>query len=109
MRILFDHGVPRPLIECLASHAVMTAQSLGWDTLRNGELILAAERAGFDVLLTTDKNMRYQQSLTNRGIAVVVLENAQWPFLKNHVAAVESALHRAEPGHWTLVQTPPRD
>src|SRR4051794_3037099 len=98
MRILFDHGVPRPLADCLASHDVVTAQSLGWDTRRNGELIVAAEEAGFDVLLTTDKNMRYQQSLTNRRIAVVVLENAQWPFLKNHVVSRRVSTRRCRAG-----------
>jgi len=88
---------------------VVTAQSLGWDTLTNGELIMAAEQAGFDVLLTTDRHMRYQQSLNNRRIAVLVLENAQWPFLKNHVASVESAVEGAEPGRWSIVEMPARD
>jgi hypothetical protein len=63
MRILFDHGTPAPLRASLASYSITRTQDLGWDRFSNGELLTAAERAGFDLLLTTDKNMRHQQNL----------------------------------------------
>ena len=69
MRVLFDQATPVPLRSYLEGHTVRTAAQEGWDQLRNGDLLAAAEDAGFDILLTTDKNMRYQQKLTGRNIA----------------------------------------
>lgn len=77
MLILFDNGVPAPLRQALKDHVVVEAMERGWDQLVNGELIAAAEAEGFEILLTTDKNMRYQQNLTDRKIAFVVLGNQQ--------------------------------
>jgi hypothetical protein len=79
MRIIFDQATPVPIRPYLQHHTVRTAVQEGWDKLRNGELLTAAEEAGFDLLLTTDKNMRYQQNLAGRKIAVVVLGQQQWP------------------------------
>ena len=73
MRILFDHGTPFPLRGALTGHSIARAQDLGWDRLSNGELLTAAEQAGFALLLTTDKNIRYQQNLAGRTIAILVL------------------------------------
>ena len=58
MKILFDQGTPVPIRRFLEGHVVRTAAQQAWDTLRNGELLDAAEADGFDVLLTTDKNLR---------------------------------------------------
>ena len=69
MRVLFDHGKPAPLIPFLAGHTVTKAKHRGWDTLSNGDLLTVAEEAGFDLLLTADKNIRYQQNLEGRRIA----------------------------------------
>ena len=80
MRILFDNGTPRGVATSLTDHIVEEARSRGWDTLGNGELLDAAEAAGFDVLVTTDRNIRYQQSLTDRKIAIVVLDKARWRY-----------------------------
>ena len=66
MRILFDHGTPAPLIPFLTGHIVTKAKDAGWDQMVNGELLYSAEQAGFDVLLTTDKNMVAQQNLKTR-------------------------------------------
>jgi hypothetical protein len=79
MLILFDHVTPRGIARFLPGHTVTKARERGWDTLSNGDLLAAAERAGFDVLLTADKNMRYQQNLTGRRLALVVLSTPQWP------------------------------
>jgi hypothetical protein len=78
MLILFDQGTPRGIASSLAGHTVRKARTQGWDTLANGELLEAAETAGFELLLTTDKNLRYQQNLTHRKIAIVVLGKARW-------------------------------
>jgi hypothetical protein len=75
MLILFDNGTPAPLRHALKNHIVIEAFERGWDRLVNGELIAAAEAAGFELLLTTDKNMRYQQNLKGRRIAFVVVGN----------------------------------
>jgi hypothetical protein len=106
MRILFDHGTPAPLRSFLVSHTVREAKAQGWDTFKNGELLTAAEAAGFDVLVTTDKNIRYQQNLTGRTIAIIVLGNAQWPVLRLHVARVVAVVNAATPGSFTEVDIP---
>lgn len=72
----------------------------------NGDLIAAAEAEGFDLLLTTDKNMRYQQNLTGRKIAFVVLGNQQWPTLRRYVDRVVAAVDAATPGSYSEVEIP---
>ena len=78
MRVLFDNGTPRGVATVLKDHVVEEARARGWDILRNGELLDAAEAAGFQVFITTDRNLRYQQNLTNRKIAVVILGKGRW-------------------------------
>jgi hypothetical protein len=106
MLILFDNGTPAPLRHALAGHVVVEAIERGWDRLANGELIAAAEAAGAELLLTTDKNMRYRQDLTNWKLAFVVLGNQQWPTLRHHVALVAAAVNAAKPGSYTEVEIP---
>lgn len=106
MRILFDQATPVPIRPFLTGHTVRTAAQQGWDKLRNGDLLSAAEAAGFDILLTTDKNMRYQQNLTGRRISVVILGRQQWPHLRPHVQRVVEAVDAAKPGSFTEVEIP---
>jgi hypothetical protein len=106
MRILFDHGTPAPLRAFLVEHLIQRTQDLGWDTLSNGELLTNAEEAGFDLLLTTDKNIRYQQNLAGRKIAIVVLGTSQWPVLRLHAARVAAAVAAAAPGSYSEVTGP---
>ena len=106
MLVLFDHGTPRGLARFLAGHTVKRARAQGWDRLRNGELLDAAEAGGFDVLLTTDKNMRHQQNLADRTIALVVLGNSTWPVVRLHVERVVAAVNAATPGSYTEVDIP---
>ena len=73
MKVLFDQGTPAPLRKHLTDYQVSTAFELGWATLKNGELLRRAESAGFDVLVTTDHTLRYQQNLSERTIALIVL------------------------------------
>jgi hypothetical protein len=106
MLILFDHGTPRGIARSLLGHTVKQAKEQGWDTLSNGELLSAAERAGFQVLLTTDKNIRYQQNLAGRKIAVVVLGRARWRLIRAVMPRIVSAIEAAWPGTFTEVDVP---
>jgi hypothetical protein len=106
MLVLLDQGTPVPIRAFLRAHTVQTASQRGWDTLKNGELLKAAEDAGFEVLVTPDKNIRYQQNLTVRRIALVVVGNPQWPILRLHVERVVSAVDAAAPGSYTEVEIP---
>ena|ERR1700719_643950 len=108
MRVLFDQATPVPIRSYLEGHDVRTAAQEGWDTLKNGELLVAAEAGGFDVLLTTDKNMRYQQNLAGRKIGVVVLGLQQWPDLRPHVQRIVDAINAAVPGGYSEIDFPPK-
>jgi hypothetical protein len=104
MRILFDHVTPRGIARVLLGHTVITAKARGWDTLSNGALLGAAEQAGFDVVVTADKNMRYQQKLEGRKIALVVLGSPQWPIVKLHLEKIAAAVNAATPGSYVEVE-----
>ncbi len=106
MRVLFDHGTPAPLIPFLEGHTVTKAKDRGWDRLSNGDLLTAAEEAGFDVLVTADKNIRYQQNLEGRRIALVVLSTPQWPVVKLHIDKIVAAVTAATPGSYFEVEIP---
>lgn len=106
MRILFDHSAPYKLARHLEGHSVSTAEECGWDQLENGDLLAAAEKAGFDLLLTADKNMRYQQNLSGREIALVVLGNSPWPIVRLHIAEIVAAVNSATIGSFIEVEIP---
>ena len=106
MLVLFDHSTPAPLAVHLTGHAVTEARERGWDTLSNGDLLAEAERAGFDVLVTADKNIRYQQNLTGRRIALVVLGTPQWPLVRLHIERIAAAVSLATPGSYAEVEIP---
>ena len=82
MRILLDHNVPRPLAALLTGHDVKTAGPISWSTLANGELLKAVQDAGFDALITGDKNLSYQQNLRSRTLALIVLPLTRWSDLR---------------------------
>jgi len=104
--MLFDNGTPAPLRYALKGHVVVEAIERGWDRLVNGELITVAEAAGFEALLTTDKNIRYQQNLTGRKIAFVVIGNQQWPTLRRYLERVVAAVNAATLGSCVEVDVP---
>ena len=106
MFVLFDHSTPAPLSSHLTDHTVTEARDRGWDTLSNGELLAEAERAGFDVLLTADKNMRFQQNLIGRRIALVVLSTPQWPVVRLNIERIAAAVNAATPGSYSEVDLP---
>jgi hypothetical protein len=104
MLILFDHVTPKGIARALVGHTVTKAKDRGWDTFSNGDLLAAAEAAGFDVFVTADKNMRYQQNLVGRRIAIVVLGTPQWPVVKLHLEKIAAAVTAAVPGSYTEVK-----
>ena len=104
MLILFDNGTPRQLRRQLFDHDVEMVVERGWDTLANGALLDQAEEAGFEVLITTDQSLRYQQNMSNRRVAVVVLMNTAWPLISRRTEAVRAALEGIQPSDVKEVQ-----
>jgi predicted nuclease of predicted toxin-antitoxin system len=98
VKVLFDHNVPHKLRHSLPDHQISTADELGWSELENGELLTMAERAAFDVMVTGDQNLTYQQNWTNRNLALVVLDTNNWNVIKLDTQAVALALGTASRG-----------
>jgi predicted nuclease of predicted toxin-antitoxin system len=103
VRVLLDHNVPHKLRDSLTDHEVATADEMGWSELENGELLQAAEDAGFAVMVTCDKNMAYQQNLQGRKLALIVLSTNNWNLLKHHSEAVVNAVAVATVGSFEVV------
>lgn len=98
MRILFDHGVPVPLRRHLSDHSTDTAAERGWERLSNGEFLDQADAEGYDLLITTDQSLRFQQNLTARPFGVVVLMTTAWPRIERHVPEIRAAVDAAVAG-----------
>jgi hypothetical protein len=103
MRILFDQGTPAPLRRELVGHAISTADEMAWADLTNGELLNAAEAAAFDLLITTDKNLRYQQNLAGRRLAILVLPTTSWPKIRQHIPEIINAVSRIHSAEYAEV------
>jgi hypothetical protein len=99
MRVLFDQGTPAPLRRALAPHEVSTAFELGWSNLENGDLLRAAE-GRFEVFITTDQNLRYQQNLSGRQLAILVLPTTNWLEIQRHQDEVAAAVNALRPGEY---------
>jgi hypothetical protein len=97
MRILFDHGTPAPLRRALVGHDVETAYEKDWADLSNGDLLKAAEET-FDLLIKTDQSLRYQQNLSGRQLAILVLPTTSWPDLRRHLSQIQAAVASMRPG-----------
>lgn len=106
MRVLFDQGTPVPLRTCLGSHHIETVVARGWSTLANSDLLIVAEREGFDVVVTSDKNLRDQQKPAGRRIGIVVLSSTSWPRIQRATSAVKHAIDTALPGSIKEVAIP---
>jgi hypothetical protein len=100
MLILFDQGTPRPLKKYLPLHQVKTAWEMGWSEIENGQLLEVAEKSGFELLLTTDSNLQYQQNLSTRRISLVILLNTDWRIVEKQVQVVVQAIDRATPSSY---------
>lgn len=108
MRILLDHNVPVGVRSFLARHEVRTIVEMKWrPQLENGELLDAAETAGFDVLLTSDQNIRYQQNPKGRKLALVVLGSNIWPIVRGYGPAIAARVEAVTPGSWEFIEMPP--
>jgi hypothetical protein len=108
MRVLFDQGTPVPLRQHLPNHSVSTAHEMGWSSLNNGDLLRQAQDHGFDVLVTTDQNLKYQQNLSDRRIAIVVLGTTSWPRLQSVLPQIATAIDRIAPGGYAEIPAPHR-
>jgi hypothetical protein len=106
LRILFDKSAPYGVARYLEGHTIATAEERGWGRLENGVLLSTAEEAGFEVFLTADKNLRYQQNLSGRTIALVVLGNSPWHLVRLHIPAIVAAINAALSGSYAEVEIP---
>jgi hypothetical protein len=106
MLVLFDQGTPIGIRQCLEEHTVRTATEQGWSTLLNGQLRRAAEKAGFDVLLTTDNSLPFQQNLEGRKLAVVVLNKNRWNLIRRALPQIAAAIAGAKFGSCIVVEIP---
>jgi hypothetical protein len=104
MRVLFDQGTPVPIRRALSNHTVKTARKRGWSTLLNGDLLRAAEEAGFEVFLTTDMNIPYQQNLGSQKLAIVILSKNKWNLVRSKLQQIVAAVDAAKPGSCTIVE-----
>jgi hypothetical protein len=88
MKILFDQGTTAPLRRWFVGDEVATANEMGWSDLSNGRLLEAAEGSAFQMLVTTDQNLKHEQNLTGRVIAILVLPTTSWPKIRRHAGFV---------------------
>ena len=100
MKILFDQGTPVPLQRHLSGHSVATAYEQGWSDLVNGRLLNVAELAGYQLLVTTDQNLKYQQNLASRKLAVLVLLSTSWPRIRLRIDEIRTAVATIAPGEY---------
>ena len=98
MKILFDQGTPVPLRRHLTGHSVDTAFERGWSDLHNGDLLERAREDGYQLLITTDQNLRYQQNLADRRLAIMVLLSTSWPRIQLRVDDIQAAVNEIGPG-----------
>ena len=108
MRILFDQGTPVPLRRALLGHQVSTASELGWATLPDGELLTVAEQAGVEVFVTTDQQLRFQQQLSSRHLAIIVLGSTSWPRIAPHSDSIRHAIEQLTAGNYREYAIPLR-
>ena len=106
MRILFDHCTPAPLRRYLTGHSIDTAYELGWETQRNGALLDLAERNGYQILITTDQGIRYQQNMFGRQIGLLLWLSNSWPRIRLQIAAIQKELNEMRPGEFREVPIP---
>lgn len=92
-----------PLRGALAHQTISTAFEMGWSEFANGELLDAAENL-FDAFVTTDQNLRYQQGLAGRRLAILVLPRASWPRIRNHLATVTAAIDAIKPSEYVELE-----
>jgi hypothetical protein len=100
MKILFDQGTPLPLRRHLPDHTIRTAYECGWSAMENGALLRSAEEEGFELLVTTDRNLKYQQNLKGRRISILVLMSTSWPKISAKVSDIQTTVESIKPGDY---------
>jgi hypothetical protein len=103
VKILLDENLPHQLRAYFQRHEAFTTAYLGWGGIKNGALIQAAEEAGFDVLISGDLSLEYQQNISGRRIAVVSLSSHNWRVIRPHAARIAAAVDEVKPGAFTPV------
>jgi hypothetical protein len=103
VKVLLDENLDHRLRKNLGSHEVFTASHKGWDGFKNGKLLQAAEDDGFDVLVTGDQTLRYEQSLTGRRLAIVALSSVEWRIIKDYLPQIIAAVDSARSGSFQAV------
>ena len=106
MRVLLDQGTPNPLRQFLLGHEVSTAYERGWSGLKNGELLDIAEHEGYEVFVTTDSNLKHQQNLSSRRLAIVVLLSTSWPRIRRAADRIVHAIDSATLGSYEEIEVP---
>jgi len=106
MRILLDHNTPAPLRYALRGHQVETAYERGWAELLNGDLIAESESAGFDLLITTDQGIRYQQNWDARSLALLVLSTNDWTRIRRFKEQILAAVNSIQPSGCVELEVP---
>lgn len=104
MLILFDHSTPRALRRHIGRHTVHVAEQLGWHRLANGLLIARAEAAGYELLISADQTIQYQQNLAGREIAIIVLMKNDWSLIRQHVDDINAAIDGIQPGSYVEIE-----
>lgn len=99
MKVLLDACVPRPLRKWLPDHAVHTAQEMAWGELKNGTLLKEAE-VQFDAFISTDQNLKHQQQVIGRKLAILVLPTNDWPTIRSKAAEIAAKLATLKPGDY---------
>ena len=103
MKVLFDECIPQPLRLLLAGFEIFTTQEMGWGRVKNGDLLKLAE-SSFDAFVTGDQQLKYQQNLKGRKLAILVLSTNRWPKIKAKVPEIANALQSLGPGDYTELQ-----
>jgi hypothetical protein len=106
LKVLFDQNAPRPLARFLTKHVVTRSAELGWEELRNGDLLAASEQHGFEVMVTADRNLEYQQNLKDRKVALVILPAGRWSIVRAQLDDVVSAVDNATIGSYRKLVAP---
>ena len=84
----------------MSGHQVETAKDRGWEGLNNGDLLEEAEKDNYEVFITADQSIRYQQNLARRRIAILLLTDNLWPNVRQKAAEVQSAIDQMRPGEY---------
>ena len=106
MKILLDECVPVQVRNALVGHDVSTVQGMGWSGISNGELLQRAEQGGFELFIVADKNLRYQQNLKDRKLAILELWTNHRPTLEKHLDKIKTAAEHISVGEYAVLETP---